>query len=395
MKLKELFGNKDFYRLLVSGAFFGIIAGAILVLFFQTLYGGIHLIWDIIPGYIGFRDSKYKALIICGIGGLLVGLGSRFYGNIPVPFQKSLKQFNETGKFDYKDLPKEIINAFLPLFFGGSVGPEAGLIGILGGSGSWFGVMFGKRIDLSKFDFGKKGKNISWLIIPAIPAITTLFFTVKLIDLPTFTPIFDKGAITSFYLKDLVICLVPALFGMIAGYIYMLTGKLLRGLFSLLAKYPVISGVVGGIGMGICGCLLPLTLFSGQHEIHYVIKSAGEEKISYFLILALANIVVSQFVLAAGWKGGPFFPIFFSGASVGIVAWILFPGISLTAAIVAGLTGMTTIKMPKPGAVILFCIFVCPIKMAGIILISTLSIYYIDKSIRKRIIKGKFQLDRQ
>ena len=48
------------------------------------------------------------------------------------------------------------------------------------------------------------------------------------------------------------------------GVLFMLSLRRLQQLFQVMKGQVVLRGLIGGLGMGVIGALLPLTLFSGE-----------------------------------------------------------------------------------------------------------------------------------
>ena len=70
---------------------------------------------------------------------------------------------------------------------------------------------------------------------------------------------------------DLVYAAPLGLIGGIVGLLFMILLKRLQILFQPMKSHLVLRGLLGGLGMGVIGALLPLTLFSGEAETHDLI----------------------------------------------------------------------------------------------------------------------------
>ena len=108
----------------------GLFIGFITWLFLYLVYIGIHLFWD---SFILEANSKLLILSVCIFGGVLVGICEKYIGKYPKTMEIVLKEYKTTKSVEYKSLPKSIIKIFTVLWFGGTVGPEAALTGIIGG----------------------------------------------------------------------------------------------------------------------------------------------------------------------------------------------------------------------------------------------------------------------
>ena len=70
-------------------------------------------------------------ILFCTAGGLFIGLFTKFTGASPEPLDKVMGQVKETGEYNLEKPAASVVAFLLPLVFGGSVGPEAGLTGII------------------------------------------------------------------------------------------------------------------------------------------------------------------------------------------------------------------------------------------------------------------------
>jgi H+/Cl- antiporter ClcA len=149
-------------------------------------------------------------------------------------------------------------------------------------------------------------------------------------------------------LADLVWAIPFSLIGGLAGLIFVFAFRLLRKLMEPLKKHLVLRGVVGGLGMGIIGALLPLTLFSGEEGTSELIKQAAVIGVGTLIVLAICKLLATSLLLATGWKGGYIFPIMFAGVALGMAGKLLFPSVPTAVTVAATLAGalVTTLRAP-------------------------------------------------
>jgi len=96
---------------------------------------GTDLIWEQAQQATGL-DPRLFTLLVCVIGGLLVGLLVKLFGDHNGIFAELMLEFGRTGRFDYRNAPGIVITAFVSLITGASLGPEAPLADACGGIGT-------------------------------------------------------------------------------------------------------------------------------------------------------------------------------------------------------------------------------------------------------------------
>lgn len=133
---------------LVSVAVTGAFAGAAVWLFFFAMEHGIDYLWTEIPHALGVASPELASgpfgflpypFFVCLLGGLLIGLYEKMTGAKTDDLNQVMAKVKQDGRYPYDNLGKLSLAALLPLLFGGSIGPEAGLTGVIAGLCSWVG----------------------------------------------------------------------------------------------------------------------------------------------------------------------------------------------------------------------------------------------------------------
>lgn len=133
---------------LISVAVTGAFAGAAVWLFFFAMEHGIDYLWTEIPHMLGAASPELASgpfgflpypFFVCLLGGLLIGLYEKMTGTKTDDLNQVMAKVKQDGRYPYDNLGKLSIAALLPLLFGGSIGPEAGLTGVIAGLCSWVG----------------------------------------------------------------------------------------------------------------------------------------------------------------------------------------------------------------------------------------------------------------
>lgn len=133
---------------LVSVAVTGALAGAAVWLFFFAMEHGIDFFWTEVPHMLGAASPELASgpfgclpypFFVCLLGGLLIGLYEKLTGTKTDDLNQVMAKVKQDGRYPYDSLGKLSLAALLPLLFGGSIGPEAGLTGVIAGLCSWVG----------------------------------------------------------------------------------------------------------------------------------------------------------------------------------------------------------------------------------------------------------------
>lgn len=367
---------------LLGGTIGGITWG---LLFIMNL--GVNFLWTDLRNAV---DLTLYPVMVCAVGGLLIGLWEQRFGPYPREMAEILKDVKQGERIPYNNLHIIGIAALLPLIFGGSLGPEAGLTGVIVGLCFWFsnrlkfifqeiaelpqigmaatfGVIFGAPLFafVNQIEDESKPalipKNIKILmyfvaILSGYGVLTVLqnFFGGRL-GLGHF-PAIEK--ITA---AEWAAAIPLAVVGVAAGMLYFLFMKMTKMAVKPLAHNFVIRGILGGVILGGVGIFLPYTMFSGEHEMVEVINSWPSMGFAVLLLTGIVKLLMGNICHEMGWRGGNIFPTIFSGVSIGYACALLLPidPIFCVAVVTAALTATV---MRKPLAVILLLLICFPIN---------------------------------
>ncbi|MCT9006302.1 ion channel protein [Streptomyces rhizosphaerihabitans] len=210
---------------------------------------------------------------------------------------------------------------------------EAGTIGAL------FGTPVAAALVISEALAGRQVKGLLWdnLFAP-LTAASVGSITTSLIGHPSFDldlpPLGDPG--WADVLSALVIASAAAVLGMAAVYVFPYVHKV----FSLL-RHPMIALPVGGLVLGLLGCLGgPLTLFKGLEQVDEIARNPDAYSAGRYALMAVVKLAALVVATSCGFRGGRIFPAVFAGASFGLCAHALVSSVPASLGLAAGVLGV-------------------------------------------------------
>ncbi len=370
---------------LVSVLLTGAVAGAFVWLLLFVMNLGISFIWDRVPVYLG----QFYPLIMCVIGGIVIGLFVKRFGPYPESLNVVMAKVKANGRYDYDDLAPMSVGALLPMIFGGSIGPEAGLTGAIAAICTWVsdrlkrfgsqfrelneigmyaalsaiftaplfgfaGAMTGDRVE-GKHDITlTKGMRAVIYIVAILGAMGTFLLLSKYVggglSLPRYTEVV--------YGTDEFLWLIPiALVGGIAGWLFCVLDFSFERVAERMGDRPLLQAVIAGALLGACGVILPFTMFAGEVQAEELNETWMTMSVLFLLATGFVKIAVTALCVNMGWRGGHFFPVIFSGFAIGYglaMATGIDPVFSICVATAAVIGGV----MRRP-LIAVFLLFLC------------------------------------
>ncbi len=386
---------KNAVLLLLYTTIIGGIVGAIIWAFLRLMNIGINFVWKYIPGKF---DIPFYTIIVCVVGAFLIGLYKRKFGDYPEELQVVLGKVKKNGGYPYKNVFSILGSALFPLILGASVGPEAGLTGVIAGLCTWIGDKLKKYIHTVEelnmigisatlgtifkspmFGFVEPLEDERKTVIPKKPKVF-LYLVAACSSFGGFWilgKLFGSGSgIYSFgfekiRLTDVWYVIPFSLIGIIGGLLYLASHKLAKLIAKKFKKYVLIRCVVGGVILGVMGTLLPLTMFSGEHQMEEIAKRGTEIGVWALIFVAVIKIILTTICIESGLKGGHFFPIIFSGVCLGYAFGTVF-GISVVFAMTIVTTALVGFTLKKPLATVLLLMIVFPLQYIPLMLAAAL-----------------------
>ena len=389
-KTNSAYAIKNELIMLLFIILLGASAGLVVWVFLRAVSLMTSLLWTEIPKV--FSSPVYK-ILLCTIVGVITGILHRKFGNYPDELGTVLASVKKEKHYDYKKLAIILISAFLPLIMGASVGPEAGLAGIITALCYWisdnvrlakekreiyteaglaatlgvlfhmplFGIIEVEEDDVSSVPSVPKVSKLLYYVLAAaagygIYSLLGLIFGAGMEGFPKFS----AEALT---VGDYFAVILYFIIGIIIYLLFMCCEKIFAGI-SLRLPYIIMEGIAGLI-VGILAVIFPMVLFSGEEEMAILMESGGLYAPLILILASLVKIVLTNLCIHLGLKGGHFFPMIFSCVSMGFaMSMLLFPGDISHAAFAGAVIAATALgaQLKKPLAVVILLLLCFPLR---------------------------------
>lgn len=387
----------------------GAISSAVIWVVLKIMTLGMDLLWTILPAKLGAEHNLVYMMAVTITGGVIIGLWQKKFGLLPEELPQVMGRVKKEGSYPYDNLHILIVSALLPLIFGGVIGPEAGLTGVIVGLCCWvgdrlkckgdelaalaqssmgaaLGVIFNapffgivRNLGIDREEEKKKhsrarlvGKPVRIFIycMGAAGGIAAFAGLGALFGGSAGLPRFDAKHTISWIQWAWFLGIVAA--AILAGLCYLFFAKVSEKLGEMLQNHRIVSCVLAGVCIATGMYFLPLTTFSGEHEMGELMSSWEEYSAKILILTALAKMLLVNLCISLGWRGGSIFPLIFSGVVAGY-AFAAITGIDpnfAVAAMTAGLYGYVSRKPVMTVAVLLMCfppVYIFPLAGAAVI----------------------------
>lgn len=373
-------------------AVIGTAAGALVWALLKIMASGTEMIWEWIPERI---HIPYYTVLVCTVGGAIIGIFRKLYGDYPEDMETVMGKVKKEKRYEYKNMLVMMIAALLPLLIGSSVGPEAGLTGIIVGLCYWAGenlkfakqntkeysqigaavslsVLFHAPLfgifeveedpDMQMAELGKESKIFIYGIALAAGTGSYAGLSALLGGGMSGFPSFDAVAVQRI---DYVMMLVYMFCGCVLAYFYETTHTV-TGIIA--GKIPgVVKEILAGLCLGVIGMLIPAVMFSGEEQMGVLMKEYAGYMAIALIGAAFLKIILTNLCIQFGLKGGHFFPVIFAGVCLGYGLAMLFFGQQWDSHVVFAAAVVTSTLlggiMKKPLAVTMLLFLCFPVKI--------------------------------
>lgn len=345
------FNHFVFSRMFLLWALLGLVGGVIaggywIALMFLTDKIALFSGWLVIP-----------VMAICG---WLAGLVIHFIGD-PGEIHLIVNniRFNK-GKLDPKNNPSMILSSLLCVAAGGSLGPEAPMVQVTGSTGTWLGkifrlkgeelrslsiagmasgftTLFGAPLGGSLFSLEilhhKHALQYYKAIIPALVASCFSYVVFALIIQLGLGPLWNLSSYEYSGVFDFGFAILFGIVGTAVGWGFIFCTKFFKSVFDHRPAPIYIKTLIGGVLLGIISYYFPVTRYFSHFEINELLN--GGYTLHLLAGILIFKILAISITVTSGWRGGFIIPLFFVGATLGLIIHHIFPMTNLTLTIVS------------------------------------------------------------
>jgi len=335
-----------FSRLFFLWALIGVIGG--------LLAGGYWIVLEHLLEWLAAVPGLWVIPLMAGAG-LLAGLIIHRLGD---PGEMDLIVNNirfKGGQLDPGNNLSMILSSLLCIASGGSAGPEAPLVQVVGSSGTWLAKRFRLRgEDLRSLSIAGMAAAFTALfgaplggslfaleilhhrhvveyyqaLIPAFVASCSSYIIFVLITHTGLGPTWQFPLYTSPNLNDCFLAILYALAGTAVGWLFIFIVRRCRSLFRS-RRLPIYWRMaLSGILLGVTACFVTLSRYFGHDQLAEVLRMTFSPQ--FLLLLMVAKLLAIALTVTSGWRGGFIIPLFFVGAVTGLLLHSLFPDQNLS-----------------------------------------------------------------
>ncbi len=298
--------------------------------------------------------SWWLPLAFCGLGGLAIGAFTARFGGEPAPLPQVLATVKRTGGYRLEKPAASVVGFLLPLVFGGAVGPEAGLSGIIAAACTAIneklkaasvrvkgvaaqadvtvsaalsavfatplaGIVIASQdgmpqaADPRSFDFHRKAKVVLYTA-SAIGAVGGVALFGWLFGAEAGLPRLEDAAPGAGELRWGIVCIA---LGWAGAALFHASDLGFSALSRRVGDHAIAKPLVAGLVLGAFAIPLPLVLFPGEVQIGEVMEGWASMGAVALVAAGLAKCAVTPLCINFGWRGGHFFPCIFAGVAIG------------------------------------------------------------------------------
>jgi H+/Cl- antiporter ClcA len=278
-----------------------------------------------------------------------------------------------------------------PLIFGGSLGPEAGLAGIIAMLFCWVRDKYKSSI-IHILKNTEKNKSTRLFKLLNNPINTFISFDITYDDKTYYVSktkrwsayvsaaaggtlvfrviakILAQGGVEiakfdsfSYTSQEILYFFPIVILGILTGLIFLFSKKLFKYLFKPLQNKKIIRAVITGLLLGLAGTFLPYTMFSGEEQMAELVKSWQSWTALLLFATGFIKILMINCCISGGWRGGSFFPCLFSATAIGY-GLSTFISANQSFIILTFMASFTAMALGQPLIIVALCMLFAPLS---------------------------------
>ncbi len=289
-------------------------------------------------------------LVVCTVGGVVIGLWTWWSQDEVKPLEEVMHEFKETGSYRTNGVWKPAVTFLLPLVFGGSIGFEAGLTGLITSGCCWIrdqlkraglrlsgitdatiaasmaaifgtplaGIAAGYESEPRVDDYDmRRGVKAVLYIAAAFGAfggirVFSLIFGASG-GLPRFEEITATPSQALWAVPCLVLAYAMTLLFHASSRLFGMVGTRMRQT----AVGTIVRPIICGVAIGAVACVLPYVLFPGEVQSEELMETWTAWTAVALLGTGVLKAIITPLCINMGWIGGDLFPSIFAGVAAG------------------------------------------------------------------------------
>ena len=355
----------------------------ILPAYLSVFSAGMQLLWD--NDFVS--SNRWAFPLVCLPFSLVVGLLVK-YLHAPTAMTESLTDSiaGDTSRIEWRKFPVSVAQALSSLFSGAALGPEAGL-GLLASQiaalyGHVFRISPERRprliyanvasayngllqnplftgvlgMELSDKKTGRAALAAN--LVGGAVGFAVFGWVLRTADAPNIAGLLDLEPLQDVGLVDALLIVVTAMVGIILAAVAGVLFKLAERVFARV-RDEVVRALVAGVIFSVAGVVAPVVMFSGESQVHELVKDPAHYGVALLLLIGLAKLALLAVGFRSGFLGGAIFPTVFALVAFALAAALALPdGLEREGVLVAGLmVGFMVVMFRTPFMVILLVSF--------------------------------------
>lgn len=389
LKFNPFVYNKNFLLWTILGIIGGIIAG------------GYWIVLEHATALLAIVQGIY-VIPLMTIAGLIAGIVIHKLGD---PGEIDLMVDNihfKGGRLDPKNNPSMILSSLICISAGGSLGPEAPLVQVVGSTGTYiarklgfkgedvrsitiagmasaFTALFGAPLGGSLFALEildhRQVTRYYKAFMPALVASCASYLVFILITQLNLGPTWNFPAYKDPKVSDIFYAVGYSLAGAATGWIFISFVKNFKLIFKSIKLAVYYKLAIGGFFLGTIAYFIPLTRYFGHDQLSQVLT--GNFTIGFLIALLLLKLIAIAITVTSGWRGGFIIPLLFAGTVLGLIIYQIFPGQNLTLITVCCMAALNACVTRTPVSIIILLAAMTGFQNIAPIIFASLTGYFL------------------